>query len=111
MSIQGGIPVLLQEVGLAIEQTLPTPCNQCVPVLIAHVRADPYGGWGRWVAGRSTTAASPTLVDDVAGGAYHLSVQVIDTLGIKSPIANVTINVSGRDAQAPVISSVLTYLN
>ena len=53
----------------------------------------------------NTNAASPTLVADVAGGTYQLSVQVIDTLGNKSPTAYASVNVSACGAQPPVISS------
>ncbi len=54
----------------------------------------------------STTAATPTLIPDIAGGSYRLSVQVIDTLGNKSPTAFATVNVSACGGQAPVIASV-----
>ncbi len=84
-----------------------TDLNTCSSVTVANnylwtIVSKPLGSTATL---SSATAATPTLVPDVAGGTYQLSVQVIDTLGNKSPTAFVSVNVSACGAQAPVISS------
>jgi len=88
---------------LSVGVTNPNTCNS---VTVANnyqwtLLAKPLGSSA---ALSNPNASSPTLVADIAGGSYQFSVQVIDTLGNKSPTAFVTVNVSACGGQAPVFS-------
>lgn len=101
----GGVAYRGDTVTFSVSVNDPNTCNSVTVAnnFIWTLVSKPLGSTA---ALSSTTAATPALVPDVAGGTYQLSVQVIDTLGNKSPTASVSINVSACGAQAPVISSV-----
>jgi len=101
----GGLVYKGEVVTFAVNVTDP---NTCSSVAVANnfiwtVVSRPLGSSATL---SSTTSPSPALVADIAGGSYQLSVQVIDTLGNKSPTAFVSVNVSACGAQAPVIAAV-----
>ena len=99
----GGVTYRGDQVTLSVNVTNPNACSSVVVAnnYIWTLLVKPLGSTATL---SSTGAASPTLVPDVAGGTYQLSVQVIDTLGNKSPTAFLTLNVSACGAQAPVMS-------
>ena len=101
----GGVVYRGDAVTFSVNVTDPNTCNS-VTVANNYIWTLVSKPLGSTATLSSTTSATPTLVADVAGGSYQMSVQVIDTLGNKSPTASVTINVSACGAQAPVILSV-----
>ncbi len=100
----GGVVYKADAITLSVSVTDPNTCNS-VTVASNYIWTLVSRPLGSTATLSSTAAATPTLVPDVAGGTYQLSVQVIDTLGNKSPTAFVNINVSACGAQTPVISS------
>lgn len=101
----GGVVYKGDTVNFSVNVTDPNTCNS-VTVANNYIWTLVSKPLGSTATLSSTTAATPALVADIAGGTYQLSVQVIDTLGNKSPTAFVNMNVSACGAQAPVISAV-----